>query len=363
MMSLMSSFFRPIAYLSLPVFLLHKASNASPLARYYVRLGLYLSAMGVCSVWGVIASIGMTLAGRRFDINWVVARSFYNLASRLLGIYIEVEGEEYLSVKPAVLIGNHQSMLDILYIGRILPLRSSITAKKELQWMPLLGQFMTLSGAVFIDRKNNARAVQSVAEAGQTMKDRQTSLWVFPEGTRTNSEKPSLLPFKKGAFHLAVESGVPITPVICENYWRLYHKGVFESGKLKIKVLPPVSTIGLTASDVGELAARVREQMLEALYELSGTRPNVPPPQSGESVVTEAPVSAQHVAVEKVQNVRQTESGHEDSSLSTAPLAVDTSALAHSRREGSDKGPETEDDDGMVFVDRPETPSNALGSS
>lgn len=120
-MSLLSYVVKPLAYVSLPVFLLHAASSASPLARYYVRLGLYLSAMGVCSVWGVIASVGMTLAGRRFDINWVVARSFYRLTSRLLGIYITVEGEEHLSVKPAVLVGNHQSMLDILYIGRYAP--------------------------------------------------------------------------------------------------------------------------------------------------------------------------------------------------------------------------------------------------
>lgn len=123
----------------------------------------------------------------------------------------------------------------IALIYRVMPKKASMTAKKELQWMPLLGQFMTLSGAVFIDRKNNTRAVQSVAAAGDTMKQRGTSLWLFPEGTRTNQEKTDLLPFKKGAFHLAVQAGVPITPVVCEHYWRLYHKGTFESGHLKIK--------------------------------------------------------------------------------------------------------------------------------
>ena len=108
-------------------------------------------------------------------------------------------------------------------------------AKKELKWMPLLGQFMTLSGAVFIDRKNNTRAFESLAAAGDTIKRRGIALWVFPEGTRTNKPEVDLKPFKKGAFHLAVQAGVPITPVVCQNYWHLYHKGVFESGKLKIK--------------------------------------------------------------------------------------------------------------------------------
>lgn len=120
-MSLLTLLLKPLAYLSVPVFVLHTASNASPLARYYVRLGIYLSALGVCSLWGVVASIGMTLAGRRFDINWVVARSFYHLGSRLLDVRFDVEGEEHLDIKPSVLVGNHQSMFDILYLGRYAP--------------------------------------------------------------------------------------------------------------------------------------------------------------------------------------------------------------------------------------------------
>lgn len=67
------------------------------------------------------------------------------------------------------------------------------------------------------------------------MKARRTSIFIFAEGTRHSEETPDLLPFKKGAFHLAQKAGVPIVPVVCENYWRLYHKGVFESGKLKVR--------------------------------------------------------------------------------------------------------------------------------
>ena len=116
-MSLLN-FFKPLAYISLPVFLLRTASKASPLARYYVRLGIYLSTVGICSVWGVVASIGMSLIGKRYDIKWFVARSFYLLAGKLLDITIEVEGEEYLSQRPSVMLGNHLSMLDLLYLGR-----------------------------------------------------------------------------------------------------------------------------------------------------------------------------------------------------------------------------------------------------
>lgn len=114
-------------------------------------------------------------------------------------------------------------------------------------------------------------------------------LWIFPEGTRTLFETPNMLPFKKGAFHLAVQAGVPIVPVVCENYWRLYHKGVFDSGVLKVKgelceniwsnpcsnergvceVLPPIPTTGLTSADVGELAIRTRDQMVQTLIDIS----------------------------------------------------------------------------------------------
>jgi lysophosphatidate acyltransferase len=107
--------------------------------------------------------------------------------------------------------------------------------KKELFWAPLLGQYMWMAGSIFIDRSNNKQAVQSLKEAGDELKRKSTSLWMFPEGTRTSQEVPNLRPFKKGAFHLAVNAQIPIIPVVCENYWRLYHKGVFEGDRLKIR--------------------------------------------------------------------------------------------------------------------------------
>jgi lysophosphatidate acyltransferase len=110
-----------------------------------------------------------------------------------------------------------------------------MTGKKELQWVPFFGLFMMAGGNIFLDRRNPQIAVQSLREAGETMKRRKTSVWIFAEGTRTLQQEPTMKPFKKGAFHVAVQSGLPIVPVVCENYWRLYRPGVFESGTLKIK--------------------------------------------------------------------------------------------------------------------------------
>jgi len=108
-------------------------------------------------------------------------------------------------------------------------------AKKELVWAPLLGGYLSASGAVFVDRGNNSAAIQSLNAAGDFIKKNTISLWLFPEGTRSMRKHHDLLPFKKGAFHTAVQAGVPVTPVVCENYWRLYRKGHFESGVLKIR--------------------------------------------------------------------------------------------------------------------------------
>ncbi|KAI9000725.1 1-acylglycerol-3-phosphate O [Trametes punicea] len=373
-MSVLASIVKALAYLSIPVFALHTLSNANPVARYYIRIGLYLSTLGVCSVWGVICSIGMGLAGRRFDVFYVVARSFYHLASRALDIRLTVEGEEYLETRPSVLVGNHQSMLDILYLGRIFPRRASIMAKKELQWSPLLGQFMTLAGAVFVDRGNNARAIRSLTAAGEIMKERRSSLWLFPEGTRSMRPHADMLPFKKGAFHTAIQAQVPIVPVVCENYWRLYRKGVFESGTLKVKVLPPIPTTGMTSADAAALAVRVHDLMVETLREISAPPPPGAVPKSREPPVTPSPLASPGAAgvpstppeppssqpesgpvptaeSEKVAEQVRTESRASTNASDNSSISSPT--LSYSRVEGSENGTETEEDDGMVLVGRP----------
>lgn len=113
------SFFKPLAYISIPLLFLHTLSANSPLARYYIRLFLYVSTLGIVSLYGALSSIGLTLIGRRFSINHLTARAFYAVAGRAMGISFDVEGEEWLDKsRPAVLVGNHQSILDVLYLGR-----------------------------------------------------------------------------------------------------------------------------------------------------------------------------------------------------------------------------------------------------
>ncbi|CAL1700200.1 unnamed protein product [Somion occarium] len=306
------------------------------------------------------------------------AQSFYNLASPVVDIRIEMEGEEHLENRPAVIVANHQSMLDILMLGRVFPKRASIMAKKELQWVPLLGQFLQFSGAIFVDRGNSAQAIRSLTAAGETMKARNQSIWLFAEGTRSMRPYHDMLPFKKGAFHLAVNAQVPIVPVVVENYYKLYRQGVFESGVIKVKVLPPIPTTGLTAQDAGPLSSRVHDLMVDTLRQISGPVPpsaypadykpstpssppsipsNIPPSQAQiKQQQAQDPLSVIPIPIESdpTSTSPYTESRSE-SRASTYGSDFPPGSPALSRFGGSENGVETEEDEGMVLVGRPQS--------
>ncbi|KAF9196233.1 1-acylglycerol-3-phosphate O-acyltransferase [Haplosporangium sp. Z 11] len=130
--------------------------------------------------------------------------------------------------------------------------------------------FMKLSNAIFIDRKNHKKAIESTTQAVSDMKKHNSGIWIFPEGTRSRLDKADLLPFKKGAFHLAIQSGLPVLPIISQGYSHLYDssKRYFPGGELEIRVLEPIPTTGLTTDDVNNLMEKTRNLMLKHLKEM-----------------------------------------------------------------------------------------------
>jgi lysophosphatidate acyltransferase len=117
-MAFLFTLFKPLAYLSVPVFVLRHVAASTPVGRYYIRLTLYVGALGLIATYAALASAVMTIVGQGLAINFVVARTFYAYTSRLIEIQIEVEGEEHMSTRPAVFMANHQSMLDVLIMGK-----------------------------------------------------------------------------------------------------------------------------------------------------------------------------------------------------------------------------------------------------
>jgi lysophosphatidate acyltransferase len=255
-----------------------------PLAGFFARLLASYFCLVICASYGVIISILLRLVGYGRISQWAVARSFKYTMRYATGVTFEIDDpNDYLnSTRPAVFIGNHQTELDVLMLGCIFPKYCSVTAKSSLKSFPFLGWFMALSGTVFIDRKNSSSAREAMAGAADEIRERRQSVYMFPEGTRSYYQEPGLLPFKKGAFHLAVQAKVPIVPVVVANYSNVLSlkTWTFRSGVVPVKgtvskinplcgpsnefiVLKPIDTSKLTASDVEDLARDVRELILK----------------------------------------------------------------------------------------------------
>lgn len=96
---------------------------------------------------------------------------------------------------------------------------------------------MALSGTVFIDRGDREGAMRAFEGAAEEMKRERQSVFIFPEGTRTYADGPVMGAFKKGAFHLAVQAGVDVVPVVCANYWGVLsvREQRFRAGRIPVK--------------------------------------------------------------------------------------------------------------------------------
>ena len=130
---------------------------------------------------------------------------------------------------------------------------------------------MALSGTVFIDRANRSSAIAAFDKAAEEMKRERQSVFIFPEGTRSNAPGPTMGKFKKGAFHLALRAGVPILPIVSANYYGVLSikEKRFRGGRIPVKVLEPIETKGRSSEDVEALMDEVRDVMLRELIDLT----------------------------------------------------------------------------------------------
>ncbi|RMJ08826.1 hypothetical protein CDV36_011548 [Fusarium kuroshium] len=268
--SIFATFFT--GYAALTMFF-YAVSLVFPKAGFVARgLASYISLM-FAALYGVFVSIFLTLIGKQGISQWAAGRIFKYAMLLTAGVEFVIEDPNNVldTTRPAVFIGNHQTELDVLMLGTMFPKYCSVTAKASLKKTPVLGWFMALSGSIFIDRKNTKDAREAMKGAANEIQSKRQSVYMFPEGTRSYAKEPMLLPFKKGAFHLAVQAGVPIVPCVVANYSHvLFIKSfVFRSGKIPIKVLEPIPTKGLEAADVDELTRTTRELMLEELVSLT----------------------------------------------------------------------------------------------
>jgi len=180
-------------------------------------------------------------------------------------IRVTVEGREHIDPKQSyVLVSNHQSQYDIFALYGWLGVDFKWVMKKELRNVPGIGVACHRLGHVFIDRSDHAGALATLADAKKKIVDG-TSVVFFPEGTRSRSGR--LKSFKKGAFRMAIDLGLPILPLTITGTRDVLPAGTIDllPGSARLIIHPPVSGEGCTAEDCGRLMTEVRNIIASSL--------------------------------------------------------------------------------------------------
>ena len=162
----------------------------------------------------------------------------------LVGVELNIIGAEKIDPKKSyVVIGNHPSTLDIFTHITALPVSIRFLTKTELFRIPIFGRVLKTLGLPRIDRKNAKANFEKINDSINQVIKLGNSIMIFPEGKRSNQKE--LLPFKKGASHVAKNFNLPIIPVVSHNAHNLMVKGKvwLKSGEIKIEILEPIYNV------------------------------------------------------------------------------------------------------------------------
>lgn len=224
----------------------------------YATGSLIASAVASLPIWALTGS-------QREAMNFS-AGLFGDLATAITGCELDVSGEENLWIaRPCIFVFNHQSKADVMILAKLVRKDMGGVGKKEIKDTPVIGKLMELAGTVFIDRADGRSAIKAMEPLIDAIKIDKKNICIAPEGTRTLS--PKLGPFKKGAFHMAMQAGVPMVPIVIHNAGDIAPKNEFlmRPAKVKVDVLPPVDTSKWTVRTINEHVAEVRGMFLKAL--------------------------------------------------------------------------------------------------
>ena len=185
------------------------------------------------------------------------------LVKGIAGFKVETSGKENIVDGPALYVGNHQGLFDMVIaleqFGKLKPFLAKIEASK----IPLIGSWMRIMNCVFIDRGNIRASLESIKKCEEVLKSGK-SLIIFPEGTR--SRKHEMGEFKAGALRCALKAGVPIVPFVIDGTYKAWE----EQGKIvpttaTLKILPPIQTAELEKERTKHLAEEIEEEIKKAL--------------------------------------------------------------------------------------------------
>jgi putative phosphoserine phosphatase / 1-acylglycerol-3-phosphate O-acyltransferase len=192
-------------------------------------------------------------------------------ALAIAGIEVETHGEHNLwTHRPAVFILNHQSMLDFYVLLYLMRRGFTGVAKKEAANTPGFGPFLRMADMTFVDRSDTRKAIAALQPAVERLR-KGLCVVIAPEGTRSYS--PRLGAFKKGAFHLAMQAGVPVVPVVIRNAAEMMARNspLMRPGKVQVSVLPAIDVTQWKVEDLDRHVAAVRQLYVDTLDNWPGT--------------------------------------------------------------------------------------------
>ncbi|MET8798614.1 1-acylglycerol-3-phosphate O-acyltransferase [Nocardia sp. NPDC004568] len=240
------------------------ASRTAPRPADYLRTLLGLFALLGGALYGVLRKShtrdrrAMADALMKYGTTWPL---------RVCGIRLRVTGAEHARrPRPAVFLFNHQSQFDVLIVPAVLGGHVTGVGKKELIRHPIFGPLMRFVGVTFIDRSNTDLAKASLAPVVDTLRGG-LSVAIAPEGTRSYTAQPG--GFKKGAFHMARQAGVPVIPVVIRNAAEVGRRDsmIARPGVVDVAILPPIEIDARDPSALDEKVAEVRQLYLDTLRE------------------------------------------------------------------------------------------------
>lgn len=203
---------------------------------------------------GPVGILWTFLSGR---IDWLYWRAMWAAYTgvRLVGVKVELRGfHDFDHAGTYIYMCNHVSNLDPPIVVPLIPRRTSVLVKKEVFRVPIMAQAMRMARFVAVDRRNREAAISSIQAATEVMRGG-INMTIFPEGTRSPDGK--LLPFKKGPFHLAMESKVPVLPMSISGTEAMMGKGT-------LKIKPGTATLVFHPPIYPEKFAS-REELTEAV--------------------------------------------------------------------------------------------------
>lgn len=228
-----------------------------------LRLFLLALAMVVVFLLGTL----VCLLRPRHPNNVYLLGRLFNKACPLIGLKVRCRGYEHVKdLHSAVYIANHQSNWDIIALTGVVMPRTVAIGKNSLFWIPLFGQLFWLSGNLLINRENKAKAASTIGKVVDKIRQRNMSIWMFPEGTRSKGK--GLLPFKTGAFHIALQAGVPIVPIACSSYFGQVDLNRWDNGELIVEIMPPISVEGYSPNQIRDLLKHSRQLIADRIAEL-----------------------------------------------------------------------------------------------